>query len=107
MKRLVFLWLLAVNVPMVQAREVTIEVYGMTCAFCVDSLQRKFSAMPEVRSVQVSLQNKQVSLQTEETAPSLETLRQAVTDAGFTPEKITVSPAAQKTLTQKSSQGKE
>jgi len=93
MKKTVFFLILASSALVAQAREVNIEVYGMTCTFCVDSLQRTFKAMPDVTGVQVSLQKKQVHLQTQENAPSVETIRQAVLDAGFTPEKITVLSA--------------
>ena len=74
----------------VQARTVEIEVYGMTCAFCVDSLERKFSYMQSISNVEVSLKQKKIRLQTEENKPSIESIKKAVLEAGFTPVKITV-----------------
>ena len=76
--------------PTSHARNIEIDVYGMTCAFCVDSLERKFSKMQSVSKVEVSLKLKKIRLQTEEALPTLETIKQAVLDTGFTPVKITV-----------------
>ena len=71
------------------ARTIEVEVHGMTCAFCVDSLERKFKKMDSVENVQVSLKTKTVRLETDENLPTIETIKQAVLDAGFTPTKIT------------------
>jgi len=78
----------------VNARAVEVEVHGMTCSFCVDSLERKFGKMKSISKVEVSLKQKKVRLETEENAPSIETIRKAVLDAGFTPIKVTVKPDA-------------
>lgn len=71
-----------------QARTLVIDVHGMTCAFCVDSLQRKFSRLPSVHQVDISLKHKQVRLETDQNTPDLDTVRQTVLDAGFTPLEI-------------------
>lgn len=72
------------------ARTVEIEVHGMTCAFCVDSLERRFEQMDSVSKVQVSLKMKKVRLETDENSPSIEFIHKTVLDTGFTPVKITV-----------------
>ncbi len=72
------------------ARTVEVEVHGMTCAFCVDSLERKFRKMDSVKEVQVSLKAKLIRLETEVGRPTIESINKAVLDAGFTPTKITV-----------------
>ena len=74
----------------VQARTVEVEVYGMTCAFCVDSLQRKFDKMQSISNVEISQKQKKIRLQTEDNQPCIESIKKAVLDAGFTPVKITV-----------------
>jgi copper chaperone CopZ len=74
------------------ARTLEIEVYGMTCAFCVDSLQRTFNKNEDVKKVDVSLEQKKVRLETKGDLPSVETIRQMILDAGFTPVKVTVLP---------------
>jgi Cu+-exporting ATPase len=76
--------------PFALARTVEVSVHGMTCAFCVDSLQRKFKKMKAVSKVEVSLKQKKVRLETQASAPSLASIKQAVLDAGFTPTKITI-----------------
>ncbi len=75
------------------ARDVEIDVHGMTCAFCVDSLERKFLKMKSVSTVQVSLAHKKIRLQTDDNAPSIETIKQTVLGAGFTPVKVSILPS--------------
>ena len=75
----------------VQARTVEVEVHGMTCAFCVENLERKFGKMPTVQQVDVSLKQKKLRLQTDANEPSLEVIKQAILDAGFTPVKVIVT----------------
>ena len=76
---------------MAVARTVEVDVYGMTCAFCVDSLERKFGKMESVSKVEVSLKLKKIRLETAETLPTIETIKQTILDAGFTPVKVTTS----------------
>jgi copper chaperone CopZ len=76
----------------VLARTLEIEVYGMTCAFCVDSLQRTFNKNEDVEKVDVRLEQKKVRLETKGDLPSVETIRQMIRDAGFTPVKVTELP---------------
>lgn len=78
--------------PPAQARTLEIEVHGMTCAFCVDSLQRTFNKNKLFKKVDVSLEQKKVRLVTEGDLPTEATIRQMVLDAGFTPTRITVLP---------------
>ena len=87
------LFILFMHVQIAQARTVEIEVYGMTCAFCVDSLERAFSKIDSVNTVQVSLKMKKILLDTEVDEPSIETIKQTVLNSGFTPIKITVLSA--------------
>ncbi|RTZ58289.1 MAG: hypothetical protein DSZ32_07230 [Gammaproteobacteria bacterium] len=70
------------------ARTVEVEVHGMTCAFCVDSLERKFRKMDSVSDVEISLKLKKIRLQTEPGKPTVDTIRKTVLDAGFTPVKV-------------------
>ena len=74
------------------ARTLEIEVFGMTCAFCVDSLQRTFNKNENVKKVDVSLEQKKVRLETKGDLPSVESIRQMIFDSGFTPIKITELP---------------
>lgn len=74
----------------VYARTLIIDVHGMTCAFCVDSLERKFGKISTVSKVEVSLKQKKIRLETNDTLPTIETIKQTVLDAGFTPVKVTV-----------------
>lgn len=73
------------------ARTVEIDVHGMTCAFCVDSLERKFGQMEHVSKVEVSLKNKKIRLETDDTLPTIEAIKQTVLDTGFTPVKVEIT----------------
>jgi copper chaperone CopZ len=92
MKKLLIASLLvgAFMVPSTFARTVEIGVYGMTCAFCADSLDRKFKKMDGVSKVDVSLKLKKIRLVTADNTPSIDAMKQAVLDTGFTPTKVTV-----------------
>jgi copper chaperone CopZ len=46
--------------------------------------------MPSVFKVQVSLKANKVRLETDGDTPNVETIKQAILDAGFTPVKVTV-----------------
>lgn len=93
MKRWLTLTLLATSTMMAQtafAKTLEVEVHGMTCTFCVNSLERKLTAIPSVARVQVSLKANKVRLETDGDTLSIETIRQAILDTGFTPVKVTV-----------------
>lgn len=84
------LFIVATLAPHLSARTIEIEVHGMTCSFCVDTLQRKFSKMDSVLKVDISLKMKKIRLETDEKQPKLELIKKAVLDSGFTPVKLTV-----------------
>ena len=72
------------------AKTITVDVHGMTCALCVDTLNRKFNKMEGISKVQISMKMKKVRLQTKSESPTIEIIKQAILDAGFTPTKVTV-----------------
>lgn len=67
-----------------------IDINGMTCAFCVDSLQRKLGKLPETAQVDVSLKNKKVRVDTGDEKADIDVIKQAIIDSGFTPVKVHV-----------------
>ena len=79
----------SLQTPSALARTVIVDVYGMTCAFCVDSLERTFAKHASVTKVEVSLEQKKVRLETRDNLPSIETIRKMILDTGFTPVKVT------------------
>ena len=78
---------------MVHTRTVEVDVYGMTCAFCVNSLEKNFNKLDTVSKVEVSLKNNKIRLKTNDTEPTIEAIKQAVLDAGFTPIAIKIVEA--------------
>ena len=74
----------------INAKTIEVEIHGMTCALCVDSLNRKFNKMDGVKTVAVSMKMKKVRLETEGKSPTTSMIKQAILDAGFTPIKVTV-----------------
>ncbi len=67
-----------------------VDINGMTCAFCVDSLQRKLGKLPEITQVDVSLKNKKVRIDTGDEKADIDAIKQAIIDSGFTPVKVHV-----------------
>jgi len=88
MKKLLFITSLFIS-SVAFARTVEVDVHGMTCAFCVDNLQKRFNKMESVVSVDVSLKNKKLKLVTKGDKPSLEIIKKSILDAGFMPVKVT------------------
>ncbi len=83
-------------VPLGQADEsqlVEIEVTGMTCPFCVYGTEKKLNKLPGVVSAEGSLKNRKalIHMKPGESA-DLGAIREAITDAGFTPGEVTVQP---------------
>ena len=74
------------------AEQVEIDIHGMTCAFCVDSLQRNLGKLPDIKSVVVSLKLKKVRIETHSDKANFNLIRQTILDSGFTPVKITPVP---------------
>lgn len=60
----------------------TINVTGMTCQNCVRHVSQALSALPGVRSVDVSLQSGSARLESDREIPAAE-LRTALDEAGY------------------------
>ena len=76
----------------VSARTIDIDVQGMSCAFCAESLNRNFKAMKSVSKVEVDLESKTVHLETAADLPKMEIIKQTIVDSGFTPVNVVVKP---------------
>lgn len=87
MKRLlsVFVAALLLGGPsLALADEIKVGVKGMVCAFCAQGIKKKFSALPEVASVDVSLESKILTIQTKDQQTlSREKIAQTLKDAGY------------------------
>lgn len=70
------------------AEQYEIVIHGMTCAFCVDGLQRSLEKRPDITAAEVSLKHRKVRITTPGESADLEAIRQTVIDAGFTPVNI-------------------
>jgi copper chaperone CopZ len=75
---------------MAYAKTIEVDIQGMTCAFCADSLERKFKKFKTVASVKVSLKQKKVRIKMDDYQLSSEIVRKTILDAGFTPLTIRV-----------------
>jgi Cu+-exporting ATPase len=92
MKKVLLLPLIAIVAfaQLASAKTIEVEVHGLTCALCVDSLNRAFKEMEDVSKVEVSMKMKKIRLETESESPSIEKIKQTILNAGFTPTKVTV-----------------
>lgn len=70
------------------ADTIEVDVNGLTCAFCVDSLQRQLKKLPEIESVEVSLKRKKIRIVSRNANISTERIKEIVINSGFTPVKI-------------------
>ena len=61
------------------------NVYGMTCATCVGTVEKKLRAVPGVTDAYVNLANESATAFYDESAVSPEELFKAVSDAGYKP----------------------
>lgn len=70
------------------AATIEVDLHGLTCAFCVDSLQRRLSKFPDIKQVDVSLKANKVRIVSSAEHIDVERIREIVIDSGFTPVKI-------------------
>ncbi|HVK60439.1 MAG TPA: heavy-metal-associated domain-containing protein [Bdellovibrionales bacterium] len=89
LKELVFVSLLIVVPTMAQAKPITVQVKGMVCAFCAQGIEKKFKALSEIASVNVSLETKLVKLDTKEgkDVPD-DQIKKIITEAGYEVVKV-------------------
>jgi len=63
-----------------------IDIYGMTCPFCVYSLEKELGKLSEVKQVMISLKLNKARLTLQEGAHlDSDTLKETVLKAGYTP----------------------
>jgi copper chaperone CopZ len=72
------------------ADTIEVDVQGLTCAFCVDSLQRQLKKLPGIEQVDVSMKNKKVRIVSSEEHLDFDQIRGIVIDSGFTPVNIRI-----------------
>lgn len=66
-----------------------IDINGMTCPFCVYSLERELGRLSEVKQILISLRSSKARLTLKEGAHiDADTLREVVLEAGFTPGEV-------------------
>lgn len=70
-----------VSQPLTQ--EAVINIHGMTCNSCVQSIEGVISKKPGVKSIHVSLANSTGTIEYDPLLTSPETLREAIEDMGF------------------------
>ena len=66
------------------AEEISVKVQGMVCSMCAQGIKKKFSAIKEVKTIDVNLDQKLVSISTEEGRNiDDETIKKIITEAGY------------------------
>jgi len=60
-----------------------IKIEGMTCMGCVNSVKNVLEKIPGVDSAEVSLDQKQATIQYDDASASTAQFRKAIEDAGF------------------------
>ncbi len=62
----------------------TLKIEGMSCMHCVGKVEKALTGIDGVKNAKVNLDEKQADIEYDESKVSLETLKTAVTDAGYT-----------------------
>ena len=87
-KRYVIILLLALHANLFAGATVEVDIHGMTCAFCVDAVQRNLNKLPDVDQVEVSLKNNRIRIQSNADSLDIERVKQTILDSGFTPTEV-------------------
>ena len=87
-KRYVIILLLALHANLFAGTTVEVDIHGMTCAFCVDAVQRNLNKLPDVDQVEVSLKNNRIRIQSNADSLDIERVKQTILDSGFTPTEV-------------------
>lgn len=67
------------------AKTIEMDVNGLVCAFCAQGIEKTLRGFPETADVYVSLEDRIVAIELDEGADLDDaTLREAITDAGYT-----------------------
>lgn len=75
--------------PYKDAYQVSAEVKGMSCPFCVSGVEKHLKKIPGVLSIKTSLKQGEVQIYFDKQAPfDAQLIRQAITKGGFTAGKI-------------------
>ncbi len=69
---------------------IEVDVQGLSCAFCVDSLQRQLKKLPDIEQVDVSLKSKKVRIVSSADHIDIDQIREAVINSGFTPVNVSI-----------------
>ncbi|GJL83578.1 MAG: hypothetical protein DHS20C01_32120 [marine bacterium B5-7] len=93
MKLLLALFMFVISVTALKADEfIEIDIQGLTCAFCVDAVQRQLTKLPDIKKAEVSLKLKKVRIYPVSEGIDLDRVRQTITDSGFTPSEVRMVP---------------
>jgi copper chaperone CopZ len=66
------------------AKEINVKVSGMVCSMCAQGIQKKFSTIPEVKSLDVNLDKKIVYILTHDDKDVDDsTITKLITEAGY------------------------
>ena len=64
-------------------KETNLKIEGMHCAGCSTRLERVLNNLEGVETAKVSLEEKKATIKYDETKISLESIKEAIEDAGF------------------------
>jgi heavy metal-binding protein, putative len=64
-------------------KETNLKIEGMHCAGCSTRLERVLNNLEGVETAKVSLEEKRATIKYDETKISLESIKEAIEDAGF------------------------
>jgi copper chaperone CopZ len=88
-KGLIFVAMFFLTSAFALAKTITVKVNGMVCAFCAQGIEKKFKALPEISSIKISLETKNVDLVTKNGKDlSDDKITEIISEAGYDVLKI-------------------
>ncbi len=64
-------------------QQATIQIEGMTCGGCVNSVTNALKQVQGVNNINVSLADKQAVIDFDDSQTTIDTLKEAIEDAGY------------------------
>ena len=89
MHKLILAVAIVLSSPTVFAKDISVKINGMVCSMCAQGIQKKFSGLPEIKSINVDLDSKVVSISTKEDSDIDDAkITKLITEAGYNVAKI-------------------
>ncbi len=82
--KIIFIVMASLMLTNAFAAEITVKVQGMVCSMCAQGIKKKFTAIKEVKTIDVNLDQKLVMIKTNEGQDVADVqIKKIITEAGY------------------------